>query len=124
MDDPDPEVRRQATLKYFEESAARSAAAAAAVHVKEEQRRRDWEAAHPREVKFARLAQRMATVVQAFLGVLFVADCVVLLAGVAHRPSYEPIGGGSLIVILLAIAGLGALKERAALRCARRARDS
>jgi len=38
--------------------------------------------------------------------VLSLVDCCVLVAEVAKSPSYEPVGVGSLIVILLAIAAV------------------
>ena len=103
VDDPDPEVRRQALIEYFQASAERSAAAAAAVREQDEQRRRGWQAAHPTQKRLSRVARRFGSAVEVLLYVLFIVDCFILLAGVAAHPSYEPVGGGSLIVILLAI---------------------
>lgn len=48
--------------------------------------------------------------IEAILYLAFIADCLLLVAGMGGNPQYYPEGGASLIVILLIIAGLQRLR--------------
>jgi hypothetical protein len=81
------------------------------IRAAEEMRRREWELAHPRRAWLSTNAKRIGVVVEVALYVLLVADFLVLVAGVGKHPSYEPAGGGSIVVILLAIAVVHRLRK-------------
>lgn len=54
--------------------------------------------------------KKVLLVIEVLLYVAFMCACGMLLLGMAHHPSYEPIGGVSLIVILLVISGVHRLR--------------
>jgi hypothetical protein len=60
----------------------------------------EWAVAH----RWLALAKQVAKGTEALLYILLVVDCLILVAGIAKHAAYEPYGGGSLIVIVLAIA--------------------
>jgi hypothetical protein len=57
--------------------------------------------------RLKRVGRGLLQGLQILLYVAFMADCLVLVAGEARMRSYEPYGGGSLIVLLLAIGIIG-----------------